>query len=98
MREVQITDAELERLIAPAIRKFMRRVGFKMGTPSDETPSAFMFPINLNLSGAIGVHRSEDGVWTFSQEDDPMLADRMIETMIAHGQAFDTRATPSRAE
>lgn len=98
MREVQITDAELERLIAPAIRKRLRAAGFKMGTASDEVPSAFMFPINLNLAGVVGVHRSEDGVWTFSQEDNPMLADRMMDSMIAHGHAFETRTTPTRSE
>lgn len=98
MRELQITDAELERLIAPAIRKRMRAAGFKMGTASDEVPSAFVFPINLNLAGVVGVHRSEDGVWTFSQEDDPMLADRMIDSMMAHEQAFETRTIPIRSE
>ena len=92
MRELRISDAELQGIIAPLLRTRLKEAGFAVGTPSDQEPTTFVFPINLDLVGAVAVTREEDGTWWFQQEADPMLFDRLGESMVAHFHAFDTRA------
>jgi hypothetical protein len=78
VRELQISDAELQKIIATGIRKKLKDFGFKTGPASDGN-QGFFFPINLDLSGEISVVRTADGVWTFTQEDDAIFADRTAE-------------------
>jgi hypothetical protein len=87
MRELQITDADLQKLLAPTIRKYLRKAGFKMGAPSGAEPPSYFFPINLELAGDVTVTRREDGTWSFTQETDLMLIERTAESGFAHASA-----------
>ncbi len=88
MRELRLTDGELQKLIASALRRKLAKAGFKTGTPSDAS-SAFYFPLNLQLCGDVSVVRYEDGTWVFTQ-DDAVIADRLAETFILHAVAIET--------
>ncbi len=90
MRELRITDAELQALIAPGLRRKFVEAGFKTGTASDENTS-FFFPINLQLAGECFVTRHEDGTWTFTQEEAPMIADRVAQAAVSHASAIAQR-------
>jgi hypothetical protein len=90
VRELRITDGELQTLIATALRRKLAKAGFKTGTPSDAN-AAFFFPINLELTGDCEVIRHEDGTWTFTQEETPMIADRIAQTAIFHAAAIAQR-------
>lgn len=90
MIELQMTDAEVQKLVAPAIRKHLRKAGFKTGIRSDESGS-YLFPIDLQLAGDVSVHRSNDGIWTFRQEESAIIADRMAQMMILHAEAISAR-------
>jgi hypothetical protein len=96
MRSFQISDRDLQALIAPALRAKLAAAGFKMGAVMDgrsgDPNCAFYFPINLNLAGDCGVRRDEDGTWTISQEESPLLADRTAETFQAHVAAIASQA------
>jgi len=87
MRTLTLTDAEVQKLIASAIRKRLKAAGFHTGTASDDH-SGFFFPIDLGLAGQVGVTRHEDGTWTIQQETNLMLAERMGTTLAAHGEAI----------
>ena len=86
MRTLTLTDAELQRLIAPAIRKRLKAAGFQTGTPSDDH-AGFFFPIDLNICGKVDVTRHEDGTWTFEQEDQA-IADRIESSFNCHAEAI----------
>jgi hypothetical protein len=86
MRTLTMTDRELQRLIAPAIRKRLKAAGFHTGTSSDDH-AGFFFPIDLNLSGSVEVTRHEDGTWTFEQEDQA-VADRRATSLACHAEAI----------
>ena len=96
MRELRITDGEVQALIAPAFRARLRAEGFKMGTASDADPSSFFFPINLNLAGHVEVVRGADGVWSIFQEDDAHINDRTAAASEYHGGAIAGRDQPCR--
>ena len=68
MRELRITDVELQKMIAPVLRKRLRKAGFAMGAASADGPPTYMFPINLDLAAFVTVIRREDGTWLFQQE------------------------------
>jgi hypothetical protein len=89
MRELTMTDAQLQKLVGSALRKKLRAAGFVAGMPSDENDSCF-FPINLEVPG-LSIVRHEDGFWTFSQED-PVIAGRLMDTNQIHGAAIDSAA------
>jgi hypothetical protein len=89
MTEVLITDAELQKLIAPPIIKFLKSKGLRAGTPSDDN-CAYWFPINLELAGTVEIERGEDGTWLIRQ-DDAIIADRCAETLMIHGAAIAAR-------
>lgn len=86
MREIRISDAELQKLIATALRKRLVEGGFRSGAREDVNCSAF-FPINLDLSGCVTVQRDDDGFWTFTQEVDEVAGDRTAEAHGAHTAA-----------
>ena len=92
MRELRITAVELQGMIAPLLRTRLRKAGFHMGASSAEDPPTFMFPINLDVAGAVIVIR-EEGDWIFQQEEDPMLYDRLQDSLLAHGEACCNRAS-----
>ena len=91
MRELRISDAELQSIIAPQLRKRLRKAGFAMGAPSAEQQPTYMFPINLDVSGVMMVIRQDDGVWIFQQED-MKIAERLEESFLMHGDACINRA------
>jgi hypothetical protein len=93
MREFRISDVELQGIIAPLLRMRLREAGFAMGAPSAEQQPTYMFPINLDVSGAVTVIRGDDGFWTF-QQDEMKMAERLEETFLMHGEAFMNRANP----
>ena len=66
MRELRLTDAELQQLVATSLREALIKAGFARGS-SVERVGSFMMPINLDLAGNITIERGEDGVWTFRQ-------------------------------
>lgn len=86
MRELRLSDAELQALIAPALRKKLKAAGFAFGTATDEH-AGFYFPINLALAGSISVVRYEDGTWVFAQETNATLADRTADAFVSHVEA-----------
>lgn len=74
MREVTISDRELQALIAPALISWLKAKGFQGGLPSGEH-NGFWFPISLDFAGEVHAVRYEDGTWIFSQE----LNERLIQ-------------------
>ena len=89
MKELRLTDAELRALIAPALLDKLRCAGFATATAAGAAePCAFYFPINLALAGEVTVNRSTEGVWTITQECDPLLAERTADTQTAHIEAM----------
>lgn len=77
MKELRLTDAELQALIAPALRAKLRAAGFEAGRPSTIHGYPFFFlPINLDLAGQVSIERSEDGTWMFRQEQNPIVVER----------------------
>jgi len=91
MKELKLTDGELQALIAPVLCKKLRAAGFKMGTASDEESSSFFFPINFNLTGNCYVFRDADGIWTIGQED-AVIHDRVSSAMRLHIAAINDAA------
>lgn len=90
MRELRITDGELQRLVGGALRDRLAKAGFRMGTPSDATPSSFFFPVCLNLDGDVDVVRDADGTWTITQ-DAFDIAERVADTQVEHANAIHER-------
>jgi hypothetical protein len=82
VREVRISDADLQKIIGPPLRAFLKKNGFKSGTASDEG-TGYFFPIDLDLAGNISVVRHADGTWMFLQED-ALIADRVAQTAALH--------------
>lgn len=100
MRELEMSDGEIQALVATAIRAKLKAAGFTMGATDDadavEGPGAFYFPINLNLAGDCTVTRAEDGTWTITQEDNPLLADRTASAFQSHAAAIERRESANR--
>ena len=87
MREVQFTDAELQALVAPALRKKLKAAGFQGGASdrSDWSPQGCIFlPVFIDMAGSVEIERTEDGVWTFRQELDFELSERTSAVQIIH--------------
>ena len=80
MRTLTLTDAEVQKLIASAIRKRLKAAGFHTGTASDDH-SGFFFPIDLGLAGQVGVTRHEEDVYKRQVEK----ADRIIAILARRG-------------
>ena len=98
MRELRITDVELQKMIAPVLRKRLRKAGFAMGAASADGPPTYLFPINLDLAAFVTVIRREDGTWLF-QQDDFVIAERLEESFLMHGDAYVNRANaPNKGE
>jgi hypothetical protein len=90
LRELRITDTELQEMIGTALRERLRKAGFRHGTPSDDL-YAFNLPITLDLAGTVYVRRTEDGVWTITQEEDAIM-ERLAEAGIAFAEAVGNSA------
>lgn len=90
MRELRITDGELQRMIGGVLRERLAKAGFRMGTPSDAIPSSFFFPVCLNLDGDVDVVRDADGHWTITQ-DKPEITERLASTLADHHEAIANR-------
>ena len=86
MRELRITDEDLQALIADGLRKKLKAAGFNTVVPSSDH-AGFFFPVNLSLAGECTVTRHEDGTWTITQEDNALLADRTDDCLGFHAQA-----------
>lgn len=94
MRVLQITDGEIQALVAPALRAYLRKAGFVIGASSGDEPSTFWMPVNIDLAGHVDVIRDEDGIWTFTQEENMHVADRVAEASEYHGAAIAQRGSP----
>lgn len=99
MKTLSISDRDLQKLIAPALRKKLAGAGFVMGATmdvrSDDPNSSFYFPINMNLAGVCSVLRGADGIWTICQQVDQALAER---TMASHESYIEASAArPNRS-
>jgi hypothetical protein len=97
MREVRMTDSELQKLVAPALREHLKKAGFFTGASSIDH-CGYFFPINIDLAGAVKITRHEDGTWTFMQEMDVELSQR---TAKCEGMLIDAcrrRAQPPDQE
>ena len=90
VRELRISDTELQKLIATAIRKRLKAAGFTTGTRSDDS-NAFFFPINLDLAGDCTVTRLETEEWVFTQEESSVVADRMAQVSLYYAAAIALR-------
>lgn len=95
MRELRLTDAELQGLIAPALRGRLVREGFRLGASEGEgaTYGVLMFPVNLDLAGMVTVERTEEGVWIFQQQE-RVVFDRFADSFVLHCHAIDGRDRP----
>lgn len=93
MRELRLTDQEIQRLVAPKLVAKLRKAGFVMGRSSGEFPSALFVPISLDLTGWCSFTRDHDGVWTF-QQDENRIAEIIADGLEAHGDAIATREAP----
>jgi hypothetical protein len=95
MLELRLTDLELQRLLAPALKKRLRQEGFRFG--ASETPAdgfnTVLLPIRLDLADEISISRDDDGVWSF-QQSDPTIARRFMETFSDHFEAVAGRESP----
>ena len=94
MRELRITDAELQALIAPGLRARLKQAGFRNGTASNDH-TGFFFPINLEIAGSCTVGRLEDGTWVFTQVDDAVIAERTELASAAHTDAVMRHIIPA---
>lgn len=95
MRELTLTDRELQALIAPKLRRRLKKAGFVMGASeaSDDRPS-FYFVIHLDLVGFSELVRNDDGTWTISQCENAMVADRVASSNVLHEEAIARREAP----
>lgn len=91
MKTVTFTDAELQRLIGRHLNARLRAEGFSMGAPEAE-PNCIHLPVFLNLAGECSLHRSEEGVWTITQETYPEIAERVAASREAHCEAIASAA------
>jgi hypothetical protein len=95
MLELRLTDLELQRLLAPALKKRLRQEGFRFG--ASETPAdgfnTVLLPIRLDLSESVSISRDDDGVWLF-QQSDPAIERRFMESCMAHYEAIQSRQSP----
>lgn len=97
MKELQITDAQLQKIVGAALRKHLAAAGFRMGASSGETPPVYGLPVNLDLAGKFGVfHDCATGVWTITQEEDEVLCDRTTDAVRSHVEAMQTMTLPRR--
>lgn len=94
MKEVRISDAQLQQIIGRPLVEHLRRNGFQTGRGTHEQCSIAM-PIELDLAGAVDIIRSEDGIWTFRQELDYALSARMEFAADSHMTAIESREAPS---
>lgn len=93
MKEVRLSNRELQALIAPGLIAKLKAAGFQAGRSSGEC-CAVVFPINLNFSGTVDIERTDDGVWTFRQQDDVDVASRTEFAAQAHAAAVSEREGP----
>jgi len=83
MKELRLSDRELQDIVGPALRAKLKVAGFVSGTPSNDH-TAFFFPINLDLAGDVVVTRHEDATWSITQECDLTLLERTQAAGEAH--------------
>jgi hypothetical protein len=87
VKELRLTDRELQALIAPALLARLKAAGFVTAHSEGAQPVGFAFPITLNLAGEVTLHRSDEGVWTLTQLSDGDLAERTEFAQRAHVEA-----------
>lgn len=93
MRELRISDAELQRDLSRVLMARLKKAGFHTGAASDEQCTA-MLPVRIDLAGAVMVKRDEAGFWIITQELHLELADRTAFTEQAHVAAIESREAP----
>jgi hypothetical protein len=101
IRELKLTDLEVQKLIAPALKKKLRAAGFTMGASesADGFNCAFYFPVNLDLAGINTVERDEHGVWTFRQRvGGEAVNERLRQTSEDHMDAIEARMRAEREQ
>lgn len=86
MKELRITDAEMQRLVALPLRTYLIRHGFKHGEASTDH-AIYAFPVALDLAGVVTVVHEDDGHWRFVQETDETLSDRLDSSLASHTEA-----------
>lgn len=84
MRELILTDAEMQKLVGTKIRQRLVKAGFKIGRSEGRNDSIWV-PVDLNLLAGSHITRDEDGFWTFRQED-PMIIARVKDTVAIHAE------------
>jgi hypothetical protein len=98
MLELRLTDIELQRLLAPALKKRLAREGFRFGT--SESPqdgyNTILLPVRLDLADSVSLSRDPDGLWIF-QQIDPGIERRFLETFADHYEAIERRELPKTA-
>lgn len=94
MKELRITDAELQRLVGTALRLYLERRGFKMASSSAGARGGYyVFPVNLGLADRVEVERYGDGTWAIRQQDEAIAA-RLDDAVLIHGEAILASARP----
>lgn len=88
MKELRLTDRELQDMIAPALRARLRAAGFEPMHSDGAEPMGFSLPITLDLAGDVTLERNiDEGIWTFRQVAHGDLADRTDFAERAHREA-----------
>ena len=96
MKEVRISDADLQRDLSNALTARLKKAGFHTGAASDELCTV-MFPIRLDLAGRVTIGRDESGFWTFTQELELDVSERTAFVEQTHAAAIANReARPCR--
>jgi hypothetical protein len=67
LKQLELSDAQVQELVAPALLKRLRDAGFHTGVPTDTATTVYV-PINLDLVGDVEIVRYEDGTWVFRQQ------------------------------
>jgi hypothetical protein len=87
VKELRISDRDLQKLIATGIKDALRRAGFKIGENGDGH-ACVMLPVNIGLTGISQVTHFEDGSWLFEQEETEQIYDRVSDAGMAHFDAM----------
>ena len=95
MAELVLTDIEMQKLVATALKHRMAKAGFIFGECESEDHEVLLLPVNLDLTGFVTVSRTEDGIWTF-QQSHPSVEERFYQLFEAHAQAIAKMGEPRR--
>jgi hypothetical protein len=87
VRELRLTDAALQALIAPALHERFKSAGMHT-LERDAEHHSIVLPVRINLAGTVTIERDDDGTWVFRQELNQTLADRTSDANALHQEAF----------